>query len=100
MQKLVASALLITGLVLPIVLFWLLRSQAKLNSFAVVAIAVATGWAFNVAWALTSQGSTTNDSSQVGEDMLSMAIRFGWFCPTVVVLLTWLVWYLKSRFAG
>lgn len=91
-----ATALLLTALLLPVVLFWLLRSHSRLNGLAAAAIAVATGWALNVAWAFASQGSTTNDP-QLNEDALSIAIRFGWACPTVLVFLTWLVWRFKTR---
>jgi hypothetical protein len=101
MAKFAASALLLTALLLPVVLFWLLRSRFRLNGLAAAAVAVATGWALNVAWAFASQGSTANDSSQVNAqvngDTLSIAMRFGWACPTVLVFLTWLVWRFKTR---
>ena len=88
MEKFATTALLLTALVLPVVLFWLLRSRSRLNGLAAAAIAIATGWALNVAWAFTSQGGTTT---------LSIAMRFGWACPTVLVFLTWLVWHFKTR---
>jgi hypothetical protein len=69
MEKFATTALLLTALLLPVVLFWLLRSRSRLNGLAAAAIAVATGWALNVAWAFTSQGSTTNDPSQVNGDI-------------------------------
>ena len=95
MEKLATTALLLTALLLPVVLFWLLRSRSRLNGLAAAAIGVATGWALNVAWAFASQGST-NDPSQINGDTLSIAMRFGWACPTVLVFLTWLVWRFKS----
>jgi hypothetical protein len=88
------------ALALPVVIFWLLRSRSRFNGPLAAAIAVATGWALNVAWAFTSQGSTTNDPSQVNADTLSIAMRFGWASPTVLVLHTWLVWRFKTRRAG
>ena len=96
MEKFATSALLLTALLLPVVLFWLVRSRSHLNGLAAAAIAVATGWALNVTWAFASQGSSINDPSQVNGDTLSIAMRFGWACPTVLVFLTWLVWRFKT----
>ena len=95
-----ANALLFTALASPVVLFWLLRSRSRLNGWVATAIAVATGWALNVAWALASQGSATNDPTQANGDTLSIAMQFGWACPTVLVFLTWLVWRFKARRAA
>ena len=97
MKNFAAIALLLAALALPVVLFWLLRSRSRLHGLASAAIAVATGWALNVAWAFASQGSTANDPSQVNGDTVSIAMRFGWACPTVLVFLTWLVWRFKTR---
>jgi hypothetical protein len=97
MEKFATTALLLAALVLPVVLFWLLRLRSRLNGLAAAAIAVATGWALNVAWAFASQGSTTGDLSLVDGDTVSIAMRFGWACPTVLVFLTWLVWRFKTR---
>jgi hypothetical protein len=97
MENFAATALLLMALLLPVVLFWLLRSRSRLNGLAAAAIAVATGWALNVAWAYVSQGSATNDPSQGDGDTVSIALRFGWACPTVLVILTWLVWRFKTR---
>ena len=96
MKKFSTTALLLTALLLPVVLFWLVRSRTHLNGLAAAAIAVAAGWALNVAWAFASQGSSANDPSQASGDTLSIAMRFGWACPTVLVLLTWLVWHFKT----
>jgi hypothetical protein len=100
MEKFAVTALLLAALALPVVLFWLLRSRSRLNGLVAAAIAVASGWLLNVAWAFASRGSTTNDPSQGNADTLSIAMRFGWVCPTVLVLLTWLVWRFKTRRAA
>jgi hypothetical protein len=97
MQKFATTALLLTALLLPVVLFWVLRSRSRLHGLAAAAIAVTTGWVLNMAWAFTSQGSTTNDPSQADGDTLSIAMRFGWACPAVLVFFTWLVWRFKTR---
>ena len=100
MEKFATTLLLLTALLLPVVLFWRLRSRSRWNGPAAAAIAVATGWALNVAWAFASEASTTDDPSQVNGDTLSIAIRFGWVCPTVLVFLTWHVWRFQSRRAA
>jgi hypothetical protein len=97
MPAMAATALLLTALVLPVVLFWLLRSRSRFNPQVAAALAVATGWALNVAWAFASQGGAANDPSQTNEDTVSIAMRFGWACPAVLVFLTWLVWRFKTR---
>ena len=97
MKNFATTALLLAALSLPVVMFWLLRSRSRLNGLAAAAIAVAAGWALNVAWAFASQGSSTNGPSQANADTLSIAMRFGWACPTVLVFLTWLVWRFKVR---
>ena len=94
MRELASTALLLAGLVLPVVIFWLLRSRAHLNSVTAAAVGVTTGWALNVAWAYTSEGSSL---SQASSDTLSIATRFGWACPSVLVLVAWLVWHFKTR---
>jgi hypothetical protein len=96
MKTFATTALLLTALLLPVALFWLVRSRSRLHGLTAAAIAVATGWALNVAWAYASQGSTANDPSQAYGDTLSIAMRFGWACPTVLVFLTWLVWRFKT----
>jgi hypothetical protein len=96
MEKFATTALLLTALLLPVVLFWLFRSRSRLNGLAAAAIAVATGWALNVAWAFVA----TKNPPQANEDTLSIAMRLGWACPTVLVLLTWLVWRFKTRRAA
>lgn len=83
-----AMALLVTALVLPVALFWLLKSRARMGNPAAVASAVAVGWALNLAWAFAADEST------------AIAAMFGWVCPTVLVFLTWLVWRFVKRRAA
>jgi hypothetical protein len=97
MEKFAVTALLLMALALPVGIFWLLRSRSRFNGPLAAAIAVATGWALNVAWAFASQGSAANGPSQANADTFSIAMRFGWACPAVLVLLTWLVWRFKTR---
>ena len=95
-----ATALLLAALALPVVIFWLLRSRSRSNGWVAAAIAVAAGWALNVAWAFASQGNGANDPSQSNGDTISIAMHFGWACPTVLVFLTWLVLRFKARRAA
>ena len=83
-----AIVLLVTALVLPVVLFWLLKSRSRLGGLTVAVIAVAAGWALNLAWA------------SVAHESLVVAGAFGWVCPTVLVLLTWLAWRFAKRRAA
>jgi len=96
MEKFAVTALLLIALALPVILFWLLRSRSRLGGPVAAAVAVATGWALNVAWAFVA----TKHPPQANEETLSIAMRFGWVCPTVLVLLTWLVWRFKTRRAA
>ena len=80
-----ATVLLLIALVVPVALFWLLKSRSRLNGSIAVAIAVAAGWALNLAWA------------SVAHESLAIAGAFGWVCPAVLVLLTWLIWRFTKR---
>lgn len=75
-----AIVLLVTALVLPVALFWLLKSRSRLSGLVVAVIAVAVGWGLNLAWAI------------IADESLAIASAFGWVCPAVLVLLTWRVW--------
>jgi hypothetical protein len=80
-----AIVLLITALALPVLLYWLLKSRSHLSDLIVAAIAILVGWALNLAWAA------------VARESLAVAGAFGWVCPSVLVLLTWLVWRFAKR---
>lgn len=96
METFAVTGLLLAALILPVALFLLLRLRFRLNGLIAAAAAVATGWALNVAWAFVAQGAAAQDPSQA--NTLSIAAYFGWACPTVLVLLTWLVWrFVKHR---
>ena len=85
MEKFAATVLLLAGLALPVVLFWLLRSRSRMHGLVAAAIAVAAGWLLNLAWAF------------VAHESVAIAATFGWACPAVLVLLTWLVRYFVTR---
>ena len=79
------TVLLLMALVLPVALYWLLRSRAGLGGLGAAAIAVAAGWALNLAWAYAAHES------------LAIAGGFGWFCPAVLVGLSALAWRFLRR---
>lgn len=88
-------ALLLAALALPVVAFWLLRSRTRLHGLVAAGIAIALGWALNLAYAYAVQhtAAPTPDA----DDNIAIAAAFGWACPTVLVLLTWLVWRFLAR---
>ena len=100
MINLAAMALLLTALVFPVALYLLLWLRFRLNGVVAAAIAIAIGWALNVAWAFVAQGITAQDPLQADGNTLSIATYFGWVCPTVLVLLTWLLWRFLIRRAA
>ena len=100
MENFAVTALLIAALALPVVLFWQLRSRARWSGVAAAAIAIATGWALNIAWAFATQESTAKAPSQANGDNLAIAAAFGWVCPLVLILVTWLVWRFARRRAA
>ena len=87
-----ANALLVLGLVLPVVVFLGLRSRTRWHGGIAAAIAIAIGWAANAGWAAAS---ATGDAE--GADMLAIALRFGWACPAVLVAVTWGVMAFRAR---
>jgi len=83
-----ATVLLLIAFLSPVALFWLLRTRTRLSGLVAAIVAIAAGWALNVAWA------------SVAHESLAIAGAFGWVCPLVLVLLTWLfLRYAKRRAA-
>ena len=97
MEKYAVAALLLAALVVPVAVFLVLRSRFRLKGSIAAAIAVAIGWALNLAWAFVSQAMSPQDASQADGDMLAVAAYFGWICPIVLVALTWLAGRLIAR---
>jgi len=91
MKKPAVVALLVLALIVPVALFWWLSMRYALGIGAAAAIAVAAGWALNIAWAFAAQAPAAADPAQAQDNTRAIAARFGWVCPTVLVLLTWLV---------
>lgn len=92
MDSAASLAFLIAGLVAPVLLFALLRRRATARGAA--AIAIAAGWACNVAWAATMPAAPDTG------DYLATAAMFGWLCPSLLVLVTWAVLRFAGRRAG
>jgi hypothetical protein len=91
MKSPLAIVLLLLALIAPVPLFLLLASRFGMNGWIAAIVAVAAGWALNVAWALAVEKSNAKRSPGDVGNTLSVAKRFGWACPSVLVLLAWLV---------
>jgi hypothetical protein len=91
MAKFTVTALLLTALAAPVLLFWQLGSRSSLSGLPAAAIAIAAGWMLGVIWAYASQAAPPTAGSQVNGGNLRIAAAFGWVCPVVLVFLTWLV---------
>lgn len=87
MGKSSIAVLLIVALVLPVAVFLLLWPGLHWSALLAAALAIATGWGLNLAWAFASSKVAADDANSV-----SIAAFLGWLCPAVLVLLTWLVW--------
>ena len=91
MKSPLAIVLLLAALAAAVALFLLLASQVHLNAWLAAAVAVAAGWALNVAWAMAVEKADAKRSPDARGNTLAVATRFGWACPSVLVLLAWLV---------
>ena len=91
MKSPLAIVLLLAALAAPVALFLLLASQVHLNGWLAAAVAVAAGWALNVAWAMAVEKADAKQSPDARGNTLAVATRFGWACPSVLVLIAWLV---------
>ncbi|GAB3362021.1 hypothetical protein [Lysobacter tyrosinilyticus] len=96
MRKFFITLLLIVALALPVALFLLLWPHFHLSALVAAAIAIAAGWALNVAWTFASQSDVSAETSPGSGNTLSIAARFGWACPTVLVLLAWAAWRIAA----
>lgn len=95
MDNFATTVLLLTAVALPVLIFLLLRPRSHLGRVVAATLAVAAGWSFNVACIVATQA--ISGPSKVDGDFLDIAISFGWACPSVLVLLTWLVWHFAAR---
>lgn len=96
MRKLFITLLLVAALVLPVLLFLSLWTASHASTPVAAVIAVAAGWALNIAWAFASRGKAAGAPSADEEKTLAIAARFGWACPAVLVLLAWGAWRIAS----
>lgn len=96
MRKHFTTLLLVAALLLPVLIFLSLWIPSHASAPVAAALAIATGWALNVAWAFASRGGAPGLPSSDEARTLSIAVRFGWACPAVLVLLSWGAWRLAS----
>lgn len=93
MKNIVPAALFIASLIVPIVLFWWLRTRSRVKSLIAAAITIAIGWGLNLAWASVAGNELSNGDM----DTMAIATKFGWFCPTFLVAVTWVAYRIKNR---
>lgn len=91
------AVLLLTALLLPVLLFLLFRPRSRGGNVLAAVVAIGAGWAFNVACIVAMQALAVAAGEAADPGSVSVATRFGWGCPTVLVLLTWGVLHLVRR---
>ena len=87
MGKRGVTVLLLAGLVLPVAVFLLLWPGLHWSGLVAAGIAIGIGWVSNVGWAVAARSAASAEANTV-----SIASCFGWACPAVLVLVTWLLW--------
>jgi len=83
MRTIATHLMLLAALVLPVASFLLLLRMDR-GALLPAVVSIAAGWALNVIWAGTADPRN-------GENYRSIATRFGWACPAVLVFATWAV---------
>jgi hypothetical protein len=103
MKSPLAIVLLIVALVAPVAGFLWLAAMPGMQHGLAALVAVAAGWALNVAWALAVERAEAAQFAEARQAVqaaasadergrtLAIAARFGWVCPSVLVLLAWLL---------
>lgn len=106
MKRPLAIVLLVVALVAPVAGFLRLAAMPGMQHWLAAVVAVAAGWALNVAWALAVERAEAAQFAQFAQARqaaqaaapadergrtLAIAARFGWICPSVLVLLAWLL---------
>jgi hypothetical protein len=100
METFSTTVLLLVALALPVVLFLVFRPRSRTRRLLAAAVAIAAGWAFNVAFVVASEAMAANHAAPPEPSNLAIAANFGWACPLVLVLVTWLAWHVATRGAG
>ena len=93
MKNPVAHVVFALAVITPIVLFLVLWGEG-LNRFVAAAISVVAGWILGVAWALTAFDHRNGDRRNI-----AIATRYGWACPTVLVLGSWIARHFAAQYA-
>jgi len=97
MENFATAVLLLTALALPVVLFLLFRPRSHLRALIATAVGVAAGWSFNVAYVFATEAIAAKGPSQVDSSNLAIAVTYGWACPLILVVITWVVWHFATR---
>lgn len=91
MNRLLPPLLLVLGLIVPVSLFLLLLAQPRLGLAPAALVSVLAGWAINVGWALATRRQLPEAGDAAAQNTLAIALRFGWLCPALMVLVAWAV---------
>ncbi|WMW81820.1 hypothetical protein RF679_05935 [Undibacterium cyanobacteriorum] len=88
MKTLISLISLLAGLILPVVLMIMFRSTASTQILLIALAAIGSGWLCNIVWASTTAIEVVDGGAS---ETRKIAIKFGWICPSVLVLLTFVI---------
>lgn len=91
------AVLLLTAVLLPLLLFLLLRARSRGGNALAAVVAIGAGWAFNVACIVAMQALAAAAGEAADPALVSVATRFGWVCPTLLVGVAWVVRRLLAQ---
>jgi hypothetical protein len=100
MENFAVTVLMLTALALPVGVFLVFRPRSRANTLVAAAVAIAAGWAFNVACIYATEAIAAGTTARIDRANVAIAVNFGWICPLVLVLGTWLVWRVIARRAS
>ncbi|AXK72823.1 hypothetical protein DWG18_11395 [Lysobacter sp. TY2-98] len=80
MKNPVSLVVLVVALAAPIALFLVLSAE-DVNGYVAAGLSVSAGWLLNFAWALSAF-----DHRSESRRTVSIAVRYGWACPAVLVI--------------
>jgi hypothetical protein len=97
MEHFATTVLLLTALALPVLLFLLFRPRSHLRALVAAIVGVAAGWSFNVACVFATEAIAAKGPAQADASNLAIAVTYGWVCPLILVLISWVVWHFATR---
>ncbi len=85
------------AVLLPVVVFLVWRPRSRVARGLTALLAVACGWAFNVATIVAHAAIRDVRGSVEAMENLAIALRMGWLCPLATVLVAWFFWQRIAR---